>query len=57
MLLYQLSAERTAVIHACAPDLSTLHLQIGIARVFSLVQTLVLASKQHRAMVRKLIVV
>ena len=30
---------------------------IGIARVFSLIQTLVLASEQHRAMVRKLIVV
>ncbi|KAL2801691.1 hypothetical protein BJX63DRAFT_426577 [Aspergillus granulosus] len=30
---------------------------IGIVRVFSLIQTLVLASEQHRAMVRKLIVV
>jgi hypothetical protein len=30
---------------------------IGIARVFSLIQTLVMASEQHRAMVRKLIVV
>ncbi|KAL2838682.1 hypothetical protein BJX68DRAFT_272499 [Aspergillus pseudodeflectus] len=30
---------------------------IGIARVFSLIQTLVLASEQHRAMVRKFIVV
>ncbi|KAI9040191.1 uncharacterized protein KD926_008514 [Aspergillus affinis] len=30
---------------------------IGIARVFSLIQELVLASEQHRAMVRKLIVV
>jgi NAD(P)H-flavin reductase len=30
---------------------------IGIARVFSLIQTLVRASEQHRAMVRKLIVV
>ncbi|KAL6229331.1 hypothetical protein BDW75DRAFT_235286 [Aspergillus navahoensis] len=30
---------------------------IGITRVFSLIQTLVLASEQHRAMVRKLIVV
>ncbi|KAJ0418330.1 hypothetical protein BJY00DRAFT_302872 [Aspergillus carlsbadensis] len=30
---------------------------IGIARVFSLIQTLVLASEQHRAIVRKLIVV
>ena len=31
--------------------------EIGIARVFSLIQTLVLTSEQHRAMVRKLIVV
>ncbi|KAL4748454.1 hypothetical protein BDW72DRAFT_195753 [Aspergillus terricola var. indicus] len=30
---------------------------IGIARVFSLIQTLVPASEQHRAMCRKLIVV
>lgn len=30
---------------------------VGIARVFSLIQTLVLASEQHRAMIRKLIVV
>jgi hypothetical protein len=30
---------------------------IGIARAFSLIQTLVLASEQHRAMVRKLTVV
>ena len=30
---------------------------IGIARVFSLIQILVLAREQHRAMVRKLIVV
>ncbi|GKZ98234.1 hypothetical protein AnigIFM59636_002467 [Aspergillus niger] len=30
---------------------------IGIARVFSLIQTLVLASEQHRGMVRKLVVV
>ena len=30
---------------------------VGIARVFALIQTLVLASKQHRAIVRKLIVV
>jgi NAD(P)H-flavin reductase len=30
---------------------------IGIARVFSLIQTLVLASKQHRAIVQKFIVI
>ncbi|KAL2838677.1 hypothetical protein BJX68DRAFT_210806 [Aspergillus pseudodeflectus] len=46
-----------------APDLARFGIvlliveDIGIARVFSLIQTLVLASEQHRAMVRKLIVV
>jgi hypothetical protein len=45
------------------PDLSRFGIvlliveDIGIARVFSLIQTLVLASEHHRAMVRKLIVV
>ncbi|EAU35415.1 predicted protein [Aspergillus terreus NIH2624] len=43
------TSSKTAMGHRTLQD-------IGIARVFSLIQTLVLASEQHRAMVRKLIV-
>ncbi|KAL2835708.1 hypothetical protein BJX68DRAFT_260102 [Aspergillus pseudodeflectus] len=59
----QISRGRTSLPYGRPPDLARFGIvlliveDIGIARVFSLIQTLVLASEQHRAMVRKLIVV